>query len=312
MLDLQERLGVFIPQVQGKYINVDYETVNQGFGAQCWDLQAFWTAFLGLPTINTGGDGGRWPGWAGNMVDCFPQTPAIAAAYELIGPNEPGMGGDIPVWGDSYYWYPKTHVAVLLQDKGAQLLCLSQNSVPSQSDNPYPEWSTGPTTIQHLPRAGLIGFIRPRAGIVLQGDITTEDDMPITQEEMAAIAGHVWSFDFKAGTNPDGTDRIGKPLWLLQSLDAIIRETIEKTAAATAHLILNSEVPNIMTGGTTTLATQVSWLPQDFKAVRENITDAPDGMSADDFAKLVQDGIAKGTAGLEITLTTRPGSENTK
>ena len=181
---VQDHLGVWVPQVQGKYINEDWEPVTQGYGAQCWDLAAHWSKSLGLPVINTGG-AGRWPGWAGNMVDAFPQTPAIAAAYEVIGPDQPGLPGDIPVWGDSNpAWYPKTHVAVLIRDtRNGWLTCMSQNSVPSRGDNPYPTWSTGPTTLQTLPKAGLIGFIRPRTGsIVLSGDITNT-----TQEAAVAL-----------------------------------------------------------------------------------------------------------------------------
>lgn len=177
MTTIEQSLGSWFPQVQGKYINEDWNAQNQGFGAQCWDLAANWSKFLGLPVINTGG-AGRWPGWAGNMVDAFPQTTAIAAAYELIGPDQTMQAGDICVWGDSYWYYPATHVAVGFRETGGMLLCASQNSTTSQAGNPYPEWTTGPTTLQHLPKQGLIGLIRPRLGsITLQGDI----NVPATQ-----------------------------------------------------------------------------------------------------------------------------------
>jgi hypothetical protein len=187
---IEQRLGTWIPQVQGQYINMDWNPTNKGFGAQCWDLAAHWSAFLGLPIINTGGKG-RWPGWAGNMVDAFPQTPAIAAAYTLHGPGETGQGGDIAVWGDSYWWYPSTHVAVLYADNGSWLTCMSQNSTPSRADNPYPGDSSGPTTIQSLPRQGLIGFIRPRlGGISPQGTTITpiQEDDPLANFSEADIS----------------------------------------------------------------------------------------------------------------------------
>jgi len=158
---IQDKLGVWIPQVQGQYINVDWNPTNQGFGAQCWDLAANWSTTLGLPVINTGYPG-RWQGWAGNMVAAYPQTAEIQTAYELLGPDAAGQPGDIAVWGDSYWYYPATHVAVLVRDAGAQLLCVSQNSTSSRADNPYPQWSSGPATIQYLPRTGLIGFLRAR------------------------------------------------------------------------------------------------------------------------------------------------------
>lgn len=172
-------LNAWVQSVQGKYINMD-----GAHGAQCWDLSAHWAQWIGKPIINTGGRG-RWPGWAGNMVDAFPQTPGIAADYDLIPPDQKGEPGDHVVWGDSYWYYPATHVAVLIADKGGMLTCMSQNSTPSRADNPYPGASSGPTTIQSLPRQGLIGFIRPRTGIQLLGDTTAETTTPKEWDEMA-------------------------------------------------------------------------------------------------------------------------------
>lgn len=183
-----ETLNAWIVDVQGKYINMD-----GAYGAQCWDLSAHWATWTGKPIINTGG-AGRWPGWAGNMVDAFPQSAAIAAAYELIGPDQKGEHGDHAIWGDSYWYYPATHVAVLIADKGAFLTCMSQNSTPSRPDNPYPGASSGPTTIQSLPRQGLIGFIRPRLGSITAQSATItplEEDMPLTKEDIDNIAARV-------------------------------------------------------------------------------------------------------------------------
>jgi len=177
-MNVQQSLTGWIPAVQGRYINMD-----GAYGAQCWDLAAHWCTALGLPVINTGGPG-RWPGWAGNMVDAYPQTAAIAAAWELVGPDELGLAGDIAVWGDSYYYYPSTHVAVLVADKIGNLLCMSQNSTPSVAGNPYPGQSTGPTTLQYLPRQGLIGFIRPRTGTIAPAGTTnaSEEDAVALEE----------------------------------------------------------------------------------------------------------------------------------
>jgi hypothetical protein len=189
MTAIEQSLGLWIPQVTGRYLNEDWAPENDGFGAQCWDAAANWSKYLGLPVISTGGPG-RWPGWAGNMVDAFPQSAAIAAAYQLIGPDDPGLPGDIAVWGDGYYYYPKTHVAVLVNDLGGQLLCISQNSSASLANNPYPQWTTGPTILQHLPRRGLIGFIRPRTGgLAAQGTITTEEGflMALTDQQQEDV-----------------------------------------------------------------------------------------------------------------------------
>lgn len=214
MIDIQQNLGVWIPQVSGRYLNEDWNPTNRGFGAQCWDTAANWSKFLGLPVISTGGKG-RWPGWAGNMVDAFPQSAEIAAAYELIGPDQPGLSGDLCVWDDSYWYYPATHVAVLVQDKGGWKLCMSQNSTASQPDNPYPEWSSGPTTLQHLPSQGLLGYLRPRTGLSAQSvTITPVINIPVTTEDkMLVLATN--------GTEPQvwaGDGMLRRPIWTLETM----------------------------------------------------------------------------------------------
>lgn len=176
MLEIADKLA-------GTYINVD------GYaGNQCWDSAARVSQLMGLPVINTGGKG-RWPGWAGNMWDAFPQSPEIDAAYYRVGPDQPAMPGDKAIWGDSYYYYPATHVADVIADAGGLLLCLSQNSSAAQPGLPgYDTDSSGPTIIQHLPKQGLLGYIRPRAGVVLQGEIIqTEEDIMATLEEVRTV-----------------------------------------------------------------------------------------------------------------------------
>lgn len=224
-----EALSAWIPKVQGRYINED-----SAYGAQCWDLAAHWSRFLGLPIINTGYDG-RWIGWAGNMVDAYPQTPEIAAAYELIGPDQSGLPGDIPVWDDSYWYYPATHVAVLVKDNGAQLMCMSQNSTPSRADNPYPGSSSGPTTIQSLPRQGLIGFLRPRTSINLAstGATDIEEYEVITETDIQKIAERVRDILM---TDNKGGNTLGE---LIAEERDHHRQVIETIGAATTNPMIH-------------------------------------------------------------------------
>lgn len=226
MIDTQT-LSAWIQSVQGKYIDMD-----GAYGAQCWDLSAHWAKYIGKPVINTGGPG-RWPGWAGNMVDAFPQSAEIAAAYTLHGPNETGEPGDIVVWGDSYWYYPATHVAVLVADKGNQLQCMSQNSTPSRADNPYPGASSGPTTIQSLPRQGLIGFIRPNVGgISAQGDITPvqEDEFMTTPEEFVKAV-----FDYRVTSPGGGSMTLGEMVAESRGGRSDLQSDIKKIPAAVLH-----------------------------------------------------------------------------
>jgi hypothetical protein len=290
MTDIAATLGAWIPQVQGRYLNED-----GAYGAQCWDLAANWSKHLGLPVISTvSGTRGRWPGWAGNMVDAFPQTPAIGAAYELHGPGEYAQPGDILVWGDSYpAWFPKTHVAVAVRDFGAQILTVSQNSTASQPGNPYPQWTTGPSTIQHLPRRGLLGIIRPRAVVTVQGTTTEEeDDLMATKEQRAALIAELMTHPV---TQPDG---------IVTNLESVIREyrshvtaSIEATGSV-ASQVLNTPIPRGGQPGETTLAAVASWHDAHIVSVIDAVTKAT-GADLGTIRQAVLDGLKQG---LKVTV----------
>ncbi len=264
MTDLEHRLREWIPTVAGEYLNEDWNPTNRGFGAQCWDVPANWSKSLGLPVINTGGPG-RWPGWAGNMVDAFPQTPEIAAAYELIGPDEPGLPGDIPVWDDSYAYYPKTHVAVLVRDGAGLLLCMSQNSSSSLPGNPYAEWTTGPTILQHLPRRGLLGFIRPRARTIApMGATTTEEDedMAISDDDARKIARFLLDEVVTTEDNKPATLR-----WFLASE----RKARSELIAAVLDGLFGRKIKVEGEGeaGETSFAAEIGWFRNNFRRAQK-------------------------------------------
>jgi hypothetical protein len=302
MTGIVERLGLWIPQVTGRYLNEDWNPENQGFGAQCWDTAANWSRYLGLPVISTDGKG-RWPGWAGNMVDAFPQSPEIAAAYQLLGPDEPGLPGDIAVWGDGYYYYPKTHVAVLVNDLGAQLLCVSQNSSAARADNPYPQWTTGPTILQHLPRRGLIGLIRPRTGgLTAQGTTTPTEQDWLDMADIEEVR-KVVKAEIRGALQERFTDTEGTPTSVKDML-----ETFRSLVHDVPRALLDTQIPRAggEFGGNTSLRGVLAYADQKhIEALRATVTAAHgDGVSADQIIRAVRDGLA---AGIKVEATVKVG-----
>lgn len=173
------RFQFWLTSVFGTYPNVD-----GAYGAQCWDLAAHFSIFFKLPVVNTTGGSGEWAGFAGTMYRDYPQTPEIEAAYERVPASSPGQAGDLAIWGDSFWYYPATHVAVVIEDGGpTHLRCASLNSSPSRWDNPYPGQSSGPTLDQWLPKQGLLGYLRPRTSIVLQGEIIEEGEIDMAGKD---------------------------------------------------------------------------------------------------------------------------------
>jgi hypothetical protein len=171
-----------------------YVDIDNAWGNQCWDAANYINSIFGLPRINTGNTAeksGRWPGWAGNMVDCFPQTAEIAAAFELVAPNHRVLPGDTLVWSDANrVWFPSTHVANAVVEVGDWVLTLSQNSSLGRPDLPgYSTYSSGPIIFQSLPKAGLLGIVRPRTstGLAYAGATTPIEDDMFTDQDRADL-----------------------------------------------------------------------------------------------------------------------------
>jgi len=192
-----------------------YKDIDGAAGNQCWDSVNYVNMhYFGLPKIDTygGGKTGRWPGWAGNMVDCFPQNSDVAAAFDLLPPGTPGLPGDTYVWGDSNkVWYPSTHTATLLWDLGngwGQFL--SQNSSAGEPWlSGYSTESTGPIIEQTLPLAGLIGIIRPRrTGGLGFASVPTSQEDDLSQQEVLQIQGFTNSVIDQVWGTAAGTQHI--------------------------------------------------------------------------------------------------------
>ncbi|WP_028265944.1 hypothetical protein [Arthrobacter sp. MA-N2] len=230
--DLMRSIGA---QITDTYIDVDGAAGNQ-----CWDSATYINEhFFGLPRINCFG-AGRWPGWAGNMVDAFPQSAAVAAAYVLLPPGTPGMAGDTFVWGDeNKLWYPSTHVATLIRDNGNNWgQFLSQNSSAGRPWLPgYSQESTGPVIEQTLPFAGCIGIIRPRTsgGINYASTNAAPQEDELSQNEVLQIQGFTNSVIDQVWGTAAGTQRM-------------LQEIAKKIADSTYEMKVFSQASDNFTG----------------------------------------------------------------
>ncbi|MBT8162785.1 MULTISPECIES: hypothetical protein [Arthrobacter] len=300
--DLMRGIGA---RLAGTYVDLD-----GGAGNQCWD-SAMWIneKFFGLPRINTWnppGKAGRWPGWAGNLVDCFPQSDSIGAAYQLLPPGTPGLPGDTVVWGtDNQLWYPKTHVATLVSDGGNGWgYFLSQNSSMARPDLPgYSPDSTGPVIFQTLPFAGCIGIIRPRttggSGSINFDSITTtsaeEDDMALTDEQLTRLANVV--------ADTIMTRPITQPNGVVTNLKSVVSEFRGHVTDTIPASILNREIPRGGTmGGKTSLGAMVGWndehVIQTIAAVAASA--ANDSASIDQIKEAVKQAVSESVVKVDV------------
>lgn len=103
--------------------------------AQCVDLTLHYTLAIGGPRI--WGNGKDWYRLGGNT-----------SFFTRVSPKSEARKGDIACWGEATGggW---GHVAVVLQDQGPTIRCLTQNP--------------GPVTITNLSKNNLQGYLRPRS-----------------------------------------------------------------------------------------------------------------------------------------------------
>lgn len=140
--------------VDGKYVDIDGK-----YDGQCWDTFAdYCISVLGVPPINTWG--GTWGGWAYAIWDQY-HVNGAATYFDRIPAHERPLPGDIAIWTDRYWYYPASHIAVVLADAGDDVLCMSQNSSPARPWLPgYGPDATGPNIRQYLTKQGLAGYLR--------------------------------------------------------------------------------------------------------------------------------------------------------
>lgn len=119
----------WVASVSGRVMDYD-----GAYGGQCVDLTSFYNRdVVGGATIF--GNGNQW----------F-LSPANVGAYQRISPNSVPQKGDIACW-NAFYGGGYGHVAIVLENRGGSLWCLSQNP--------------GPARGMLLSKQGLQGFLRP-------------------------------------------------------------------------------------------------------------------------------------------------------
>lgn len=141
---------------------------------------------------------------------------------------------------------------------------------------------------------------------------SVEDDMPLSDADVERVA--LKSAETLLGwvvreKQPDGTEHTAALSWYLLSRKAATEELVRTIAQTTAQTILNAKLPNVLTGGETTLGLETSWAAANAHAVidKSGAASLPEGLDADTIAKLVGEGIQKATDGLSITLIKQTG-----
>ena len=300
----------FVAKWNGRKVSLDGEDINADgrYGIQCMDLWLKFRYGLGFKD------------WLA--------TPDAASVWELnnqpglrmwqffdsILPSQPAKKGDIGIMNRNFFGNGVGHIFVVLADLGSSIRVLETNGLGDGYEDEYMNQYGSAARIHDWPKTYLYGYLRwigpvpdvnnVNSVVPAGGDVhQLEEDVALTKEEIDAIAKRsaelTWLYDFK---RPDGS--INKPLWILQSLDAIIKDAVAKTAKATADTILNTKVYDVRTGGTTTLANSIAWQGKDTATILDALGKAANnGDLPAELADQVKAAIDEKVSGLQITLS---------
>ena len=134
----------WLNSVNGVSINVDGQ-----WGAQCWDLWSHYAVnLLGVTYWRTGTNaGGGCPQHSG-------YTCGLWKTFDRSGLNQwftPHTGtpqrGDVAIWEWGSPVGPQSHVAIVVEDRGANVYCMTQNP--------------GNSHYALLSKRGILGYLRP-------------------------------------------------------------------------------------------------------------------------------------------------------
>ncbi|OZG68292.1 SH3 domain-containing protein [Bifidobacterium eulemuris] len=158
----------FVNTYNGRVVDVD-----GAYGGQCWDL---WSRYAqdvcGVPQSATNTMVGS--GLADSVYySTYGRQPQLQAAFSKLGAGESARKGDVAFWADNSAAYPDSHVAIVLEDRGNSLYCLTQNP--------------GATKKALLTKSGLLGYFRPKKDV---GGGTTASNGNSASSNPVVVAGN--------------------------------------------------------------------------------------------------------------------------
>lgn len=126
-----------------------YVDVDGYYGAQCWDLwERYSRDVVGVSNIST--QYSAHPGYAIGIWDGYSRNGA-APHFDQISASSKPVKGDVAIWKWGAYNHESSHIAIVMEDRGADVLVFEQNGYPLKSSE-----------IQQTTKSGLAGYLRPK------------------------------------------------------------------------------------------------------------------------------------------------------
>ncbi len=134
----------WLNSVNGKAIEMD-----KSWGAQCWDLWSHYAvnmigATFWMTGTNAGGGCPQHSGFTCGLWKTFDRSGLGTWFTPVQGPPQ---RGDVAIWEWGSPAGPNSHVAIVVEDRGSNVYCMTQNP--------------GAAHYANLSKAGILGYLRP-------------------------------------------------------------------------------------------------------------------------------------------------------
>lgn len=141
----------YLASVDGVGIDVD-----GNYGPQCWDLWSHYAmnmfgASMWATSTNSGGTYHR-PGYACEIWHNFSGSPLGNWFTPVTGTPQ---RGDVAIWEWGSAVGPMSHIALVVEDRGGSILCMTQNP--------------GASHYGQLSKDGILGYLRPDNQSIFDG-----------------------------------------------------------------------------------------------------------------------------------------------
>lgn len=135
----------YLARVDGVGLDVDGQ-----YGNQCWDLWTHYaTELIGVSpwwrcSTSAGGGCASHPGYTCGLWFGFDRS-GLGQWFTPVGGTP--QRGDVAIWDWGYPSTPMSHVAIVVEDQGDSVLCMTQNP--------------GPSHYASITKQGILGYLRP-------------------------------------------------------------------------------------------------------------------------------------------------------
>ncbi len=179
----------YLNSVNGVAIDVD-----GNWGAQCWDLWSHYAmnifgASMWATSTNSGGSYHHY-GFACEIWHNFGGSP-LGQWFTPVDANQRAQRGDVVLWEWGSPVGPNSHVALVVEDRGGSLYCMTQNP--------------GASHYATLSKAGVLGYLRPDNQSIFGG--ASSAPAAAATGSIADLAAAVIRGDF--GNGPDRVAALG-------------------------------------------------------------------------------------------------------